>query len=212
MAGSRVRVAIVDDYEIVVAGLAALLSPFADRVEVVELDSNVPVISDVDVVLYDSFAQVQGPDIDLDDLVGGGPAKVVVFSWNTSPDLVRQTFDAGVHGYVSKGVTPQGLVDALLRVHAGERVAPEPDPPARDDVGAWPGADVGLSGRESEVLALICQGLSNDEIAERLFVTVNTVKTYIRTCYRKIDVDTRTKAVLWGLEHGFRPDRSRTVT
>ena len=65
MSKSPVRIAIVNDYEIVVAGTAAVLAPFSDRVEVVELDSSVPVVADVDVVLYDSFGQAQGSDVDV---------------------------------------------------------------------------------------------------------------------------------------------------
>lgn len=209
---SVIRVAVVDDYEIVVAGVAAVLSPFRDEVAVVELDSNLPVVSEVDVVLYDSFGQVQGPDIDLEELTASGTAKVVVFSWNTSADVVRRSLAAGVAGYVSKGVSGEGLVDALRRVHAGEKVTPEGLEQAEGDgFGAWPGQELGLSGREAEVLALICQGLSNEQIAAHAYIGLNTVKTYIRTLYRKIEVDSRTKAVLWGLDHGFRPDRIRSV-
>ena len=211
MAQPAVRVAVVDDYEIVVAGVAAVLSPYRDQVAVVELDSNVPVLSDVDVVLYDSFGQPQGPKIDIAALRAGS-AKVVVFSWHTEPDVVRRSLQAGVHGYVSKGVGAAGLVDALLRVHAGEVVTPqELDQPDGDGFGSWPGDDLGLSAREAEVLALICQGLSNEQIAARAFLGINTVKTYIRTLYQKIGVDSRTKAVLWGLGHGFRPDRVRSI-
>ena len=59
------------------------------------------------------------------------------------------------------------------------------------------------------MLALICQGLSNQEITERAFLGLNTVKTYIRSLYRKIGVDSRTRALLWGIDHGFRPDHVR---
>ena len=59
------------------------------------------------------------------------------------------------------------------------------------------------------MLALLCQGLSNQEITERAFLGMNTVKTHMRTHYRKIGVDSRTRAVLWGIDHGFRPDRAR---
>ena len=52
-----IRVAIVNDYEIVVAGVAAMLAPYRDRVNIVELDSGLPVVSDVDVILYDTFGQ-----------------------------------------------------------------------------------------------------------------------------------------------------------
>ena len=108
-----IRVGIVNDYEIVVSGLASVLAPF-EEIDVVELDSHLPVISEVDIVLYDSFGQVQGADIDLDALTPH-PAKVVVFSWNTMPDLVGQTLDAGVAGYLSKHLSAEELVEALVQ-------------------------------------------------------------------------------------------------
>ena len=58
-------------------------------------------------------------------------------------------------------------------------------------------------------MALITQGLGNEEIAKRTYMSINTVKTYIRTAYRKIGVNSRTRAVLWGVDHGFRPDSIR---
>jgi NarL family two-component system response regulator LiaR len=209
---SPVRVAIVNDYEIVVAGIAAVLSQYESRVSVVELDSRLPVVSDVDVVLYDSFGQAQGPQVDVSSLVASGGAKVVIFSWNDMVDLVAASFGPGVHGYVSKGVTGDELVDAIERVHAGELVSPQDlGHPSGDEFGAWPGKELGLSPREAEVLALICQGLSNEDITERAFIGINTVKTHVRTLYRKIGVDSRTKALLWGLDHGFHPDRVRSI-
>ncbi|MCB0896850.1 MAG: DNA-binding response regulator, partial [Nocardioidaceae bacterium] len=82
MSSGPIRVAIVNDYEIVVAGVASMLAPHHDRVNVVELDSGLPVISNVDVILYDTFGQVQGDGVDLEDLVHGSDAHVVIFSWN----------------------------------------------------------------------------------------------------------------------------------
>ena len=208
---SVVRVAIVNDYEIVVAGIASVLAEHADRVAVVELDARVPVVSDVDVVLYDTYGQVQGSGIDMSALVGPGQAKVVVFSWNVSSELVQQSLDAGAAGYVSKGVSSEELVDVVERVHAGECVLPDVSvtAPSGDAIGRWPGRDEGLSARESEVLALICQGFSNEEIGGRAFIGINTVKTHVKSIYQKIGVDSRTKALLWGVDHGFRPDTVR---
>ena len=60
------------------------------------------------------------------------------------------------------------------------------------------------------MLALITQGLSNAEIADRTSLSINSIKSFIRTGYRKIDVTTRAQAVLWGVTHGFLPDRHRT--
>ena len=78
-------------------------------------------------------------------------------------------------------------------------------------VGDWPGRSAGLSSREAEILALITQGLSNQEMADRLFVSINTIKTYVRSTYRKIGVERRAQAVLWGVDNGFKPDTLRTV-
>lgn len=207
------RLAIVNDYEIVVAGVAAMLAPFSDRIEVVELDARMPVATEVDLVLYDSFGQRQGAAMDLSPLVGeeaASEARLVIYSWNTRPELVAQALAHGAHSYLSKSLTSEQLVEALERVHGGEQVTPEPaDEGAEMGGGQWPGEEHGLSPREAEVLALICQGLSNQEITERAFIGMNTVKTYIRTLYAKIGVASRSQAVLWGLDHGFRPDRVR---
>jgi len=70
---------------------------------------------------------------------------------------------------------------------------------------------VGLTPREAEVIALISQGLSNQQIADRAFLGINTIKTHIRNAYRKINVSTRAQAVLWGVRNGFEPDTLRTL-
>lgn len=212
MSSGPIRVAIVNDYEIVVAGVAAMLAPHHDRVCVVEVDSGVPVLSDVDVILYDTFGQVQGDGVDLEDLVDGTDARVVIFSWNLQADLVRRAVERGASGYLSKGLSAGEIVDGLEAVHRGETVTPPSGAHTADrEVGEWPGRGVGLSARESEVLALITQGLSNQEIAERTYLSINSVKTYIRTAYRKIGVSRRSQAVGWGMRHGFEPDRMRSI-
>lgn len=209
-AARPVRVAIANDYEIVVSGVAAVLAPYADRVRVVELDARKPVLSDVDVVLYDTFAQVQGDSLDFDQLTRHSGARVLVFSWNTDKALIDRSFDGRVAGYLSKGVTAVELVEAIEQVARGERV--EPQPGEHDDAfGRWPGQEAGLTPREAEVLALICQGLTNQDITERAFIGMNTVKTHIRKIYRTIGVVSRSQAVLWGLSNGFEPDASRRV-
>jgi NarL family two-component system response regulator LiaR len=202
-----VRVAIVNDYELVVLGVAKLLEPFPDRITMVELDAGLPVLREVDVILYDTFGQVQGSGIDVDTLVDGGPAKVVVYSWNLHHQLVEESFLAGASAYLSKGLQAEELVVAIESVHRGDRVVPDGDGTvtANPDSG-WPGKDAGLSVRESEILALITQGLSNQEIADRSYLSINSVKTYIRTAYRKIGAERRAQAVLWGIRNGFQPD------
>jgi DNA-binding NarL/FixJ family response regulator len=73
------------------------------------------------------------------------------------------------------------------------------------------GEDVGLSARGVRVLSLVAQGLSNDEIAARDYLSVNTVNSYIRSAYRKIGVRSRTQAVVWAIQHGFGTDHDPTA-
>jgi DNA-binding NarL/FixJ family response regulator len=204
------RLAIVDDYAVVVAGVASFLA--AERIEVVETGAMTPVITDVDIVLYDTFGQVQGVGIDLEDFVRDSGAKVVVYSWNLEPDMIEQALAGGASGYLSKVLTGPEVVAALERVMGGEVVVLTGDHETSvGGVGDWPGRSAGLSPREAEVLALITQGLSNLEIADRAFLSANTVKTYIRSAYRKIGVTRRSQAVGWAVMNGFKPDILRTV-
>jgi DNA-binding NarL/FixJ family response regulator len=207
-----VRIAVNDDYELVVAGTAALLAPYADRVEVVELDFNKPTTSDVDIVLYDTFGQDQGGSIDIDGLSLAGRPKIVVYSWNLQRELIENAISGGAAGYLWKGMATADMVDALEKVHAGETVAPPEAARSDTAVGAWPGKEFGLTAREAEVIALITQGLTNQEIADKVYLSINSVKTYVRTAYRKMDVQRRAQAVAWGLNNGFAPDRVRTIT
>jgi two-component system, NarL family, response regulator LiaR len=200
-----VRLGIVNDYELVVRGTAALLAPYDDRVRVVELASLEPVVSHVDVLLYDTFGQLQGDRVDLAGLTADRASPVVVFSWNTDPSLVARALGSGAAGYISKSVSAEELVELIERVYAGERVAPAPHVPEGDGFGRWPGQEAGLSSRESEILGLITQGLSNEEILERAFISKNTLKTHVRSIYRKLGVTRRTQAVVWGHAHGFVP-------
>src|SRR6478735_4673193 len=120
-----VRLAIVNDYELVVVGVAALLEPFRDRVHIVELDSSLPVLrDDVDVILYDTFGQAQGRAIDVQALVNGGRAKVVIYSWNLQQELVQDSLDAGAAGYLSKAMDAEELVRAIEQIQAGQTVVP----------------------------------------------------------------------------------------
>ena len=204
------RLAIVDDYALVVAGVAAFLAD--ENIDVVETGASRPVVTDVDVVLYDTFGQVQGKGIDLEDFVRDSGARVVVYSWNLEPQLIQQALRTGARGYLSKVLTGPEVSSALRRVMQGEVVVITGDHETSvGGEGDWPGRPVGLSSREAEIVALITQGLSNQEIADRAYLSINSVKTYIRSAYRKMQVTSRSQAVLWGVENGFRPDSLRTI-
>ena len=95
-------------------------------------------------------------------------------------------------------------------MNAGETVVSQPPGPAPSAPDLdWPGRREGLTDREAEILALITQGENNADVARLSYLSPNTVKSYIRAIYRKINVASRTQAVLWGIEHGFAPDHRR---
>jgi Response regulator containing a CheY-like receiver domain and an HTH DNA-binding domain len=206
-----IRLALIDDYDIVLGGLAHMLDDYRDRVVIIEIDTNKPLIEDVDIALYDSFAQGEADTGQIDLLVNSPRARrVVVYTWSFHPELITSARRRGVDGYLSKTLSAAELVDALEAVHAGKVVISDPPPLVHSDPGLdWPGRLDGLTDRESEILALITQGRSNADIASLTYLSPNTIKSYIRSLYRKIDVTSRTKAVLWGIAHGFRPDHHR---
>jgi len=204
------RLAIVDDYAVVIAGVASFFAE--ERIDVVETGASLPVVSDVDVVLYDTFGQVQGEDLDLEDFVRDSGAKVVIYSWNLRPELIEEALAAGASGYLSKVLTGEVIVEALERIMSGEIVVLTGDHETSvGGAGDWPGKSAGLSSREAEILALITRGLTNQEISERAHVSANTIKSYIRSAYRKIGVERRTQAMLWAMQNGFLQDTVRTV-
>ncbi|WP_210415839.1 response regulator transcription factor [Humibacter ginsenosidimutans] len=202
-----ISVALINDYEVVVRGVASMLREYQSRFRVVELDANRHVSEPVDIALYDTFASQQGDRDRVRDLVQNSLiGRVVVYSWNVDDDLVRAATANGAHGYLSKGLPAREVAAALESIHAGSGGVFTASSGPAVTAGDWPGREEGLTSREAEVLALITQGMSNSEIAEQAHLSINSVKTYIRSCYRRIGVTSRTQAVLWGVEHGFRPD------
>ncbi|QIG46022.1 response regulator transcription factor [Nocardioides anomalus] len=169
------------------------------RVEVVALgDSSGP----PDVLLRDTF----GLSGDVQDEHRAPSTRLVAFTAADDARAVAHALEQGVAGYVHKSVSEPELIEAIERVHAGEQVVLRRSGGGRRGaVGTvdWPGRAHGLSDREAEVLVLICKGMSNAEVAEALYLSVNSVKTYIRTLYRKIGAQSRSQAVIWGLQHGF---------
>ena len=208
---TALRLALVNDYDIVVVGVAHMFDQYTDRVHVVELDISVELEQSVDIALYDSFAQPEADQDRLEQLIASPKAsKVVVYTWNFHPALIEAALEKGASGYISKALPALELVEVLEAVRGGDVVVTDPPPKENPSVGGnWPGRTEGLTEREAEILALITQGKTNSEIAATLYLSINSIKSYIRTAYRKIGATNRVEAVLWGVDHGFRPDRRR---
>lgn len=153
-------------------------------------------VADAEVVLYDAIAVYRNDGSDLAQLVRPGGRVVVAISRDLRPDLRARALALGAHSWVSMSIRSRELVEAVEAAVAGREL------PGRVD---RLGADVSLTPREVEVLSLIAQGRSNLEIAETLYLSINSVKTYIRSAYAKIGATSRSRAVAWCLQHGFAP-------
>jgi DNA-binding NarL/FixJ family response regulator len=195
------RLAIVSRQEVVARGLTAMLADYPDRITVVALASVYGRLKGVDVVLYDSHGLHRSDGGDLDHLIQKTDAKVLVYSRDMRPDLRARAIARGADGWVSMSTHAPELVEAIERAADGK--------PQEEQVD-WIGHEAGLSPREVEVLSLVTLGMSNQDIADRLFLTINTLKSHIRQAYKKIGVGSRAQAVAWCMQHGFAPPDAKT--
>ena len=202
----------------ILAGLQAMLAGFAGRVRVVgqagAADEATRLVGLLrpDVVLLDVRL---GPEsgLDLCRSLTAGPAadcRVVFLSVYDDEQYVFEALRAGASGYLLKRVDGPELVRRLEEVAQGETVV---DPTLAGRMAAsaarlnrgefWPGANRGLTQRESEVLSLLVAGLSNKAIAARLVVSEETVKSHLRALYRKLEVTDRSAAIAVALREGL---------
>lgn len=202
MRSGVVRVAVVSPQEVVLRGLISMLADYPDRLVVTALPSVRSRAAGVDVILYDTLGLHLTDGSDLTHLLRETAANVLIFSRDMRPDLRVKAYSLGAHAWVSMSVHAGELVRAIELTAAGEPIGERED---------RLGTVAGLTTREVEVLALITQGLSNKEIAAKLVLSVNTLKSHIRQAYRKIEVTTRSQAVSWAITHGFAPPDQNSV-
>lgn len=202
MSNGPIHVSIVNDYEVVVRGLAAMLQPFDDRVRVVETEAGGLPDRPADIVLFDTFAGRKRSLSRIDDLADDvGVGKVVVYTWDLPHDFAHAIDLASVDAVIMKSATGAELVDLLERIHRGETVGV--DRSERNDVRSI------LTEREREVLALLAQGATNRQIADELYLSADTIKTHVRKVFTKLDVTNRTQAAIIARDHGLELASSR---
>jgi DNA-binding NarL/FixJ family response regulator len=190
-----IRVALENDYVLVLEGLRTLLRSAPD-IRVVELDIQNPPRRRVDVTLLDTYGE-EDLESRLRELVADpDTGALVVFSFSDEPRLARRVLKAGATGFISKAVSGAQIVDGLRAAARGERIVLHraSQRAALDEHLRWPGDHIGLTERESELLALLPSGMTNQELAARLFVSENTIKTQLRNLYAKLQVNNRTQA------------------
>ncbi|MBA3368446.1 MAG: response regulator transcription factor [Geodermatophilaceae bacterium] len=214
---SPLRVVLVDDHPMVLEGLKAMLARRAGEIRIVGQASNSDeafrVVGDLrpDVVVLDvRLGQDSGLDV-CHRLIARDPAcRVVFLTVYDDEQYLFQALRAGAVGYLLKRVDGRQLVEHLKAVRAGEIVIDAAlagratASAARLAAGEfWPGAHLGLTQRESEVLSLMVAGHHNRAIAARLVVGEETVKSHVSSIYRKLEVSDRSTAVASALREGL---------
>ncbi|WP_141780855.1 helix-turn-helix transcriptional regulator [Nocardioides albertanoniae] len=177
-------------------GLTTMLADFPDRLVVTALPAVRSKATGVDVILYDTLVLHLGDGSDLEHLLHGTDAEVLIFSRDMRPDLRVRAYSLGARAWVSMSVHAGDLVHSIEQTAAREPLDEQHD---------RLGTVAGLTTREVEVLSLIALGLSNKAITAKLVLSPNTLKSHVRQIYRKIEVVTRGQAISWAITHGFAP-------
>jgi two-component system, NarL family, response regulator NreC len=205
-----IRVLIVDDHAVVRTGLRLLL----EREEDIE-----PIGEAGDAIAAVQMAKRLSPDVVLMDVVMPGTtgvdaaaeirhvvpaARILMLSMQDDPSYVRQAFTNGAIGYVLKEAADAELVNAIRRVAGGDRyVHPSLGAKLVGDSGAGKPDDDPLSDREREVLSLLALGHTNQEIADRLVVSVRTVEAHRAHILTKLRLSTRAELVRYAIDAGL---------
>ena len=203
-------VMIVDDHKVVRSGLSAFLDAYDDLELVAQADSGEKALAlcheyQPDVVLMDLVMPKMNGAETTEALVNACPEiKVIALTSFKEQELVEGALKAGAIGYLLKDVDADELADAIRQAYAGKpTLAPEA---AQVLIQASrrpykPGID--LTEREKEVLGLLVEGLTNPEIAQRLYVSKSTVKFHVSSILNKLQVSSRTEAVAKALQEGL---------
>ena len=203
--GSPVKVCIIDDHSVVRMGLKYMMS-YIDDVECVgEASGGEGAAAFVrgcgaDVTLLD----VRMPGVDgiaaLDEILSDNPdAKVIMLSTSDAEEDIFRAVTMGAKGYLLKESAPNRLLDAIRTVAAGGSCLPE----ELRRVYEARAAERGLTSRESEILRYIAKGYSNEEIADMVHLSLNTVKTHVKSILSNLNVSDRAEAVAEGIHRGI---------
>ena len=219
---ARIRVAIADDQELIRSAVAVMVEAHADLElvgaaadggELIELAR----AHRLDVVLMD----IRMPRLDGIEatrrLVGEHPAtRTLILTTYDLDEYVFAAIRAGASGFLTKDASSDEIAAAIRAVHGGDAVlAPRATASLVEFVALAPTpADPAellaeLTPREREVLMQLVTGASNEQVAARLYLTGNTVKTHVRSILSKLDLADRVHVVIWAFEHGIAGTRDR---
>ncbi len=210
-----IRVLVVDDHRMVREGLKAMLRNSIIEIvaEADNVESSIEMIRkhQPDTVLLDVRLQGQSGLEACRIITDTFPDVAVVFlTVYEDEQYVFEALRAGAKGYMLKRATPDDIAKVLTEVRDGETIV---DPGLTGKIALrasqtrpgrfWPGAEFGITQRESEVLAAMVDGLNNKAVSEQLVISEDTVKTHVRSIFRKLGVSDRAQAVSLVLREGI---------
>ncbi len=212
-----ISVLLVDDHEVILDGLSAMFKRHADRAVIVGQTRTAREAmawldrTSVDVVLTDIRLRAEsGIDLCREVVLRHPGIPVVLFTVYDDEQYLFEGLRLGARGFLLKQASSTELIGYLERVVQGDIVI---DPAIAGRVALfaaklhsgefWPGAHLGLTKRESEVLEQVVRGMSNKSIAARLFLGEETIKTHLSSIYRKLEVRDRTQAVAVAMREGI---------
>lgn len=208
----EIKVLMVDDHVVVREGIKALIEGEEGMAVVGEASDGKQALikarsCDPDVILMDLVMPGKDGIEAIEEIKDEDPgAKILILTSFSEESKVIQAVKAGASGYLMKDATPKELIEAIRNVDKGESSL---DPGVAKTVlsSIQTGEDRGeredLTERETEVLKLIAEGLSNEDIADRLFISERTVRSHVSKILKKLELENRTQAALYAIKTGL---------
>jgi NarL family two-component system response regulator LiaR len=203
-----IRVVIADDHALVRSGLQSILALFPDIELVAQASSGAEAIrmteqTEPDVVLMDLVMPGMNGAAATEEILRRCPGtRVLALTSFSDEEFIENTLRAGAIGYLMKNVSGDQLADAIRAASQGRStLAPEAAEALIHAVALRESAGMTLTRRERQVLALMAEGLTNAEIADRLVISLSTAKTHVSSIISKLEVSSRTEAATIAVRH-----------
>lgn len=205
MEGDRIKLIIVDDSQLTVVGLKTMFKD-SEEVDVIGVAENgqlaISMVKELkpDLVLMDIGMPVMDGIQATRELKKLCPeTKVIMLTSHDSESDVIDSMSAGAYSYCMKDIDPSLLMTVIRTTYSGASwLDPRIAQIVLKNFSNQPGKEeeIDLTEREVEILSLIAKGLSNNEISDKLFISLNTVKTHIKNIFQKMEVEDRTQAAM----------------